>query len=237
MSFTQSIKTCFQKYVDFSGRGSRSEYWWFFLFTFIVRLLTFWIPIVGLLILLGLLLPSLAATVRRLHDTNRTGWCPEFWLFFLFISAHRLGILGFALIPVFGGIGLLSGDEDAFFGGLILGLLFGIALSPTLLFLCGLLNHLGLPGTAQRLRPEQIRPKSSILNTRNRIWALPLQPGSQQSLLFTAATGQLQPAYLRPFARRILHRRQTPNQRRFCTQCGAQLEANARFCTTCGASA
>ena len=35
MSFTEAIKTCFRKYIDFSGRASRSEYWWFILFTVI----------------------------------------------------------------------------------------------------------------------------------------------------------------------------------------------------------
>ena len=32
MTLTESIKTCFQKYVDFKGRARRSEFWWFFLF-------------------------------------------------------------------------------------------------------------------------------------------------------------------------------------------------------------
>ena len=74
MTFTESVKTGFQKYMDFSGRASRSEYWWFFLFTLIVRLVTTWIPFVGFVIALALLLPSLSVTTRRLHDTNRTGW-------------------------------------------------------------------------------------------------------------------------------------------------------------------
>ena len=74
MSFTEAIKTCFRKYIDFSGRASRSEYWWFILFTVIARIVTTFIPGVGFIVSLGLLLPSLSATARRLHDTNRTGW-------------------------------------------------------------------------------------------------------------------------------------------------------------------
>ena len=42
--------------------------------TLIVRILTGWIPFIGVIVTLVLLLPSLAVTVRRLHDTNRTGW-------------------------------------------------------------------------------------------------------------------------------------------------------------------
>ena len=39
MTFGVSIKTVFSKYADFTGRATRSEYWWFVLFTFLVRLL------------------------------------------------------------------------------------------------------------------------------------------------------------------------------------------------------
>lgn len=75
MSFTDSIKICFQKYVDFNGRASRSEYWWFVLLTFVVRL----IPVIGWFIWLALILPSLSVQVRRLHDMNRSAW----WLLLL----------------------------------------------------------------------------------------------------------------------------------------------------------
>ena len=74
MSFTEAIKICFRKYVNFGGRASRSEYWWFFLFAVIARLVTVFIPGVGIAVSLGLLLPSLSVTARRLHDTIRTGW-------------------------------------------------------------------------------------------------------------------------------------------------------------------
>jgi uncharacterized membrane protein YhaH (DUF805 family) len=36
MNFIESVKTCFSKYADFSGRATRSEYWWFVLFYTIV---------------------------------------------------------------------------------------------------------------------------------------------------------------------------------------------------------
>ena len=97
MTFTESVKTCFQKYVDFSGRASRSEFWWFFLFTFVVRIVTTWIPFIGFIIALALLLPSLAVTARRLHDTNRTGW----WML-LPIGLGLAGIVAGAILAVFG---------------------------------------------------------------------------------------------------------------------------------------
>ena len=55
MNFVDSIKTCLGKYVDFQGRASRAEYWWFFLFTFIVGC----IPFVNFLSIL-LFVPMLA---------------------------------------------------------------------------------------------------------------------------------------------------------------------------------
>ena len=89
MGFTQSVKTCLSKYIVFSGRAQRSEYWWFVLFLVLVS--------VGLAVLsavlfgtdpetgqgsnllnsvfqLAMLLPMLAAGWRRLHDTGRPGW-------------------------------------------------------------------------------------------------------------------------------------------------------------------
>jgi uncharacterized membrane protein YhaH (DUF805 family) len=75
MTFQESIKVCFNKYVDFSGRASRSEYWWFALFILlgscVLSIFSHWL---NLLFVLGTLLPSLAAASRRLHDTGRSGW-------------------------------------------------------------------------------------------------------------------------------------------------------------------
>ncbi len=72
--FVDAVKICLGKYADFKGRASRPEYWWFFLFTFIIYVLTAFFPIVSLIAVLALLVPSIAAAVRRLHDTDRSGW-------------------------------------------------------------------------------------------------------------------------------------------------------------------
>ena len=75
MDFMESAKTCLQKYIDFNGRASRSEYWWFVLLTIVLS----FIPVIGWILRLVLLLPSLSVQVRRLHDMNRSAW----WLLLL----------------------------------------------------------------------------------------------------------------------------------------------------------
>ncbi len=77
MTFGKSIAVCMGKYVDFSGRASRPEYWWFYLFTILLSwgsLIVDHSGVVSGLVNLALLLPSLSAAARRLHDTNRSGW-------------------------------------------------------------------------------------------------------------------------------------------------------------------
>ena len=82
MTFQDAIKTCFSKYADFKGRALRSEYWWFWLFTVLVGIgLSMVSETLAGLFYLGVLLPSLAAAARRLHDTDRTGW----WLLIGFV--------------------------------------------------------------------------------------------------------------------------------------------------------
>lgn len=102
MSFGESVATCFRKYSDFSGRAGLAEFWWFFLFTWLVNLglMAAAVPSmarrggggVGVLWLvsLALLLPYLAVAVRRLHDTGRSG-----------------ATMFLALIPMIGAIVLL----------------------------------------------------------------------------------------------------------------------------------
>ena len=77
MSFTESISTCFRKYIVFSGRAQRSEYWWFFLFTFaisvvlgIIAAFASALQFLEWVFSLAVLLPSLA--VRRGGCTTPT---------------------------------------------------------------------------------------------------------------------------------------------------------------------
>jgi uncharacterized membrane protein YhaH (DUF805 family) len=70
------------KYADFSGRARRSEYWYFFLFYLLIyfgliiasTMLGRIGAILTLVFLLAMLIPSLSVGVRRLHDTDRSGW-------------------------------------------------------------------------------------------------------------------------------------------------------------------
>ena len=75
MNFTQSIQTCLKKYVDFTGRASRPELWWFFLAQFILMTILGMIDeTLSSIASLGLLLPSLSVAARRLHDIGKSGW-------------------------------------------------------------------------------------------------------------------------------------------------------------------
>ena len=94
MTFTESVSTCLKKYFVFEGRACRSEYWWFqlivspsyYISTFMQNELAYFF----LGITLFTLIPAISAGVRRLHDTNRSG-------FFLLLS----------FIPFIGGLILL----------------------------------------------------------------------------------------------------------------------------------
>jgi uncharacterized membrane protein YhaH (DUF805 family) len=81
MTFAESIQICFSKFTTWQGRARRSEYWWFVLFNVVASLVAVVIdraigtvPILQILVSLALLLPGLAVSIRRLHDTNRSGW-------------------------------------------------------------------------------------------------------------------------------------------------------------------
>ena len=95
MSFTDSIKICLQKYIDFNGRAARPEYWWFVLLTIVLS----FIPVIGWLIRLVLLLPSLSVQVRRLHDMNRSAW----WLLLLVPPITFIGAIVLLIMSAFPG--------------------------------------------------------------------------------------------------------------------------------------
>ena len=82
MNFGQAISTCMGKYATFSGRASRSEFWWFYLFTLLLsfgcRIISPFLGELGAIIILvvgfGLIIPIYAAGSRRLHDIGKSGW-------------------------------------------------------------------------------------------------------------------------------------------------------------------
>ena len=81
MSFTEAVSDAFSKYVTFSGRSSRSAYWWFYLFNILALIAALAIDyalgtggIIYAIAAIVLLLPNLAVAVRRLHDSGHSGW-------------------------------------------------------------------------------------------------------------------------------------------------------------------
>ncbi len=73
--FLNAVKACLRKYVDFSGRATRSEFWWFFLFQIIVMAVTGALSsTLNGIAALALLLPALAVGARRLHDIGKSAW-------------------------------------------------------------------------------------------------------------------------------------------------------------------
>jgi uncharacterized membrane protein YhaH (DUF805 family) len=118
MTFSDSVQTCFKKYATFSGRARRPEFWKFVLFIFLASIVLAAIdglifgpsmvenhesgskgPLASIFSLLTIL-PVLAVTWRRLHDTGRPGWYAFLPLlvstglfFFLFV-----GVFGFSMM-------------------------------------------------------------------------------------------------------------------------------------------
>lgn len=88
-----------KNYVGFSGRARRKEYWMFVLFNVVISFVLGAIgalidqgSLLGSIYALAVLLPGLAVTVRRLHDTGRAGW----WLLISFVP-----LIGFIVLLVF----------------------------------------------------------------------------------------------------------------------------------------
>jgi uncharacterized membrane protein YhaH (DUF805 family) len=93
LRFNEAVRTCFQKYFDFSGRATRREYWFFYLFIIVFSIFIGIISgisesyvsgsvfsFISSLFYLAVFLPSFSVSVRRLHDTNRSGWMLLIWL-------------------------------------------------------------------------------------------------------------------------------------------------------------
>lgn len=158
-----------KKYATFSGRASRAEFWWFFLFVMVIFVGMYFVllgsvfgaamsqtepsagligavGIVGIIMLLfwlGLIIPTIAVQVRRLHDTNRSGWwIGGYYLLYLVYMVMLFGSMGSMMGSV------ASSDPTAppqvngpmFTFTMILGLLMFVYAIVVLVFFC-------LPGT------------------------------------------------------------------------------------------
>lgn len=97
VSFGDAVQSVLRQYATFRGRAGRPEFWWWYLCTVLINIATtgvdevtdatIGVSFVGTIVTLGLLLPTLAVSVRRLHDSGLTGW----WL----LAPIGLVILGF----------------------------------------------------------------------------------------------------------------------------------------------
>ncbi len=103
MNPVQAVQSALGNYVNFNGRALRSEYWWFFLFVNVaVAGLSIAgaqvhpiLSLVGGLLGLAFILPALAVTARRLHDTDRSGW----WILIGIVPFGGLILLIMCVLP------------------------------------------------------------------------------------------------------------------------------------------
>lgn len=103
MSFSEAVRAFFARYSDFRGRSSRSEYWWAMAFLFLVMLVTaifdravFRQSVLTALFQLAVTIPSWCVHIRRLHDTDHTGW----WL----LAMPAVVVVGF--VGTFAAVGI-----------------------------------------------------------------------------------------------------------------------------------
>ena len=93
MTFTGAIATCLRKYVVFSGRATRAEFWWWMLAVTIASVVLSIVDgvvsaatggkfeeVLSTIFSLAVLLPNLAVTSRRLHDIGKSGWWQLVWI-------------------------------------------------------------------------------------------------------------------------------------------------------------
>ena len=117
MNPVESITSVFRNYVNFRGRAQRSEFWWFTLFSVIVSVVLAAIAsavsafnVVEVIYSLAVLLPSLAVTARRLHDTGRTAK----WLliYVVIIAGWIIGIIMLVALFVSDVVSVASDGND-----------------------------------------------------------------------------------------------------------------------------
>jgi uncharacterized membrane protein YhaH (DUF805 family) len=135
MNFGDAIGECFFNYANFRDRAARAEYWWWALFATVVLTIAWVLDFfvfrgwtIGpfyLVFALASMLPSLSVTVRRLHDTGRSGW----WLLIPVALAFAASFVTIA--------GLIASDGQAPGTGIVLfiGLLIVLWLASTILLL------------------------------------------------------------------------------------------------------
>lgn len=92
VSFGEAIKLFFINYVNFTGRSTKSEYWWAVVFNFLVSMVLGFIPYIGSLLSLALIIPGLSLCIRRLHDIGKS------WVWYLM---GLIPLAGFIILIVY----------------------------------------------------------------------------------------------------------------------------------------
>jgi uncharacterized membrane protein YhaH (DUF805 family) len=113
MGFGEAVRTCWSKYGDFDGRAARAEFWWWVLFVAVVQIvasavlglglalfqnagfLQWLLVLVFMVIVLAFILPSIAVSVRRLHDRDLSGW----WYLLVFVPFGNLVLFIWYVLP------------------------------------------------------------------------------------------------------------------------------------------
>lgn len=128
VSFGEAFKRFWKNYANFSGRATRSEYWWWFLANFLITSAVALIPFLNIVWGLVTLVPSFALAFRRMHDVGRSGA----WIF--------APVAGFVFVLL--GIGSAEAaalDRDAAQILVVLGVLVSVGFG-IFVFVCTLLD-------------------------------------------------------------------------------------------------
>lgn len=160
MGFGQAIKSCFTKYAAFQGRAPRSEYWYFILFVVLVQIPASLVdeaiapdarngPVSGLLSL-AVLLPQISVTVRRLHDTNRSGWL---------LGGFYVYIIATVIVAVAAFIGKARPDFGAPLGLTAIVLMIGVFVGAIWMFV---LMVIGGTAGANKYGPDPLGPDVTV---------------------------------------------------------------------------
>lgn len=124
-SFPKAIARMYRKYFVFSGRASRSEFWWAYLYISILCAVFYYpvdtatkhhqnmLALVLDLLMFALVFPIITLTFRRLHDTNRSGW----WIFAPSVPAIGCGLIGGLMLGI--GISQPNSSEFAVTGSVV----------------------------------------------------------------------------------------------------------------------
>lgn len=258
MNPIQSISSVFRNYVNFSGRAQRSEFWWFTLFSVVSQALLNWVPFVGWIYGLALLLPSLAVTVRRLHDTGRSAW----WLL-IYLGIAIGWIVGMVILIV----SVASQDDQTIREELQEELGFRVSQSELeeIRLVC-------LEPDEWELSEEEQEEKDTVCGIVHGglfralgalifliLWTLVSLAGWITILILCAMPGTRGPNSYGPdplqpdtgtggyggpdniygsssLPGTVTEDMPQTGARLYCSQCGAERTADARFCTVCGTS-